>query len=63
MQYHAFRGADRRPWTILIEGEKIEEISRREMVGQCVCVCVCVRVCVCVCVNIYIYLKIVKGSC
>ena len=31
---------DRRPWTILIEGEKIEEISRREMVGQCVCVCV-----------------------
>lgn len=32
---------DRRPWTILIEGEKIEEISRREMVGQCVCVCVC----------------------
>ena len=41
MHYYAFRGAGRRPWAILI-GERIEEISRREMAGQRMCLCVCV---------------------
>ena len=42
MHYYAFRGAGRKPWAILIEGERIEEISRREMAGQRMCLCVCV---------------------